>query len=129
MTDAARYPAQVFWTDQDEGFVAVAVDLPGCSAFGESQQEAIDELQNAIRAWIKAATEAGNSIPDPSKPVEQSPHSGKLLLRMPKALHSKLAASAVAESVSLNQYIIYLLTQSQTERSLKSRSAKTSRIA
>lgn len=67
MTDAKRYPAQVFWSDEDNGFVALAPDLPGCSAFGESRSEALTELDDAIEAWIAAAKDAGNPIPEPSK--------------------------------------------------------------
>ena len=67
MTDAERYPAQVFYSDEDEGFVALATDLPGCSAFGDTQEEAIRELRNAIVAWQLAAAKAGNPIPEPSK--------------------------------------------------------------
>jgi predicted RNase H-like HicB family nuclease len=39
--EAKRYPAHVFWSDDDNGFVALAPDLPGCSAFGESRFEAL----------------------------------------------------------------------------------------
>ena len=62
MTNVNRYPAHVFWSSEDEGFIAIAPDLPGCSAFGESQQEALTELQDAIAAWIEAAQSAGNPI-------------------------------------------------------------------
>jgi antitoxin HicB len=65
VTDASRYPARVFWSEEDRGFIAEAVDLPGCSAFGETQAEAIGELQNAIKAWIAAAKDAGNPVPQP----------------------------------------------------------------
>jgi predicted RNase H-like HicB family nuclease len=67
VTDAERYPAQVFYSDEDEGFIAVATDLPGCSAFGDTQEEAIRELRNAIVAWQAAAAKAGNPIPEPSR--------------------------------------------------------------
>jgi predicted RNase H-like HicB family nuclease len=68
VTDAQRYPAQVFYGDEDEGFISVAADLPGCSAFGDTQEEAIAGLRNAIVAWQMAAEKAGNPIPEPSKP-------------------------------------------------------------
>jgi len=61
----------VFWSDEDEGFVAVATDLPGCSAFGDTQEEALAELRDAIEAWIEAAKSAGNAIPEPSRPFLQ----------------------------------------------------------
>jgi predicted RNase H-like HicB family nuclease len=67
VTDAQRYPAQVFYSDEDEGFIALAPDLPGCSAFGDTQEEAIGELRNAIVAWQMAAAKAGNPIPEPTR--------------------------------------------------------------
>jgi predicted RNase H-like HicB family nuclease len=54
---------QVFWSDEDDGFIALAPDLPGCSAFGETQPEALAQLQDAIAAWIEATRAAGNPVP------------------------------------------------------------------
>ena len=110
MTDTGRYPAQVFWNEDDKGFIAVAPDLPGCSALGQTQQEALYELQDAIQAWIETAQAAGNLIPPPSAPASDHHHSGKVLLRMPRRLHAQLARAARQEGVSLNQYIVYLLS-------------------
>jgi predicted RNase H-like HicB family nuclease len=67
MTDPLRYPAHIFWTDEDGGFIALAPDLPGCTAFGDTQVEALSELHYAIAAWIEAAKAAGNPIPEPSQ--------------------------------------------------------------
>jgi predicted RNase H-like HicB family nuclease len=64
-----EYPSNVFWSDEDEGFVATAPDLPGCSAFGATQVQALAELHHAIDAWIEAATAAGNPVPQPSRPL------------------------------------------------------------
>jgi len=61
-----HYPAEAFWSEEDGGWIAVAPDLPGCSAFGESRPEALKELEPAIEAWIEAAKAAGNAIPQPS---------------------------------------------------------------
>jgi predicted RNase H-like HicB family nuclease len=127
VTDTKRYPARVFWSDEDEGFVAVAPDLPGCSAFGQTQQEAIAELQDAIQAWIEAAQSAGNPIPVPSRPESQ--YSGKVLVRMPRALHSQLAEAAKTDDVSLNQYIVYLLTWATTRHTLQGATLATVKIA
>jgi len=49
-----NYRANIFWSEEDGGFIAVALDLPGCSAFGETQEEAINELADAIEAWLQA---------------------------------------------------------------------------
>lgn len=113
--NSRRYPAQVFWSDEDEGFIARAPDLPGCSAFGETQEEAIDELQSAIEAWVEAANAAGNLIPAPSSPASETAYSGKVLLRMPKSLHARLAEGAKSEGVSLNSHIVCLLASSSAD--------------
>ena len=128
MTEAKRYPAQVFWSDEDEGFVALATDLPGCSAFGETQEEAVKELQGAIVASIEALQAAGNPVPKPSRPADANQYSGKVLVRMPKFLHAQLAASAQTEDVSLNQYIVARLAQNHTARTLEVHSGAVSAI-
>ena len=110
MTETNHYPAQVFWSNDDKGFIAVAPDLPGCSAFGRTRQDALNELQDAIQAWIEAAQAAGKPIPRPSAPATDHQHSGKVLLRMPRRLHAQLARAAKQEGVSLNQYIVYVLS-------------------
>jgi predicted RNase H-like HicB family nuclease len=119
VTDSNRYPAEVFWSEEDSGFIAIAPDLPGCSAFGLTQQEALAELQDAMAAWIEAAHSAGNPIPEPSDPAREADYSGKVLLRMPRDLHARLARLAKTETVSLNQYIVYLLTRASTHRSIE----------
>ena len=84
MSEVSRYPKQVFWSDQDEGFVAIASDLPGCSAFGDTEQKAILELDDAIFAWILAAKAAGNAVPAPSRPAESRQFGEKLLVPAPR---------------------------------------------
>ena len=106
--DTSRYPSEVFWSDEDEGFIAIAQDLPGCSAFGETQEEAIRELQDAITAWVAAAKAAGNPVPTPSPRPE---FSGKFVVRLPKTLHASLVRQAKFEDSSLNQYVVYLLAK------------------
>jgi predicted RNase H-like HicB family nuclease len=122
VTNTNRYPAQVFWSDDDDGFVAIAPDLPGCSAFGDTQGEALAQLQDAIAAWIEATRSAGNPIPPPSDPAREADYSGKVLVRMPRELHGQLARLAKAENVSLNHYVVYLLTSASTRHSIEASS-------
>jgi antitoxin HicB len=110
--DAQQYPAQVFYSDEDEGFIAVATDLPGCSAFGGTQEEAVAQLRDAIAAWQIAASKAGNPVPEPSKPQLDDLPSGKVLLRLPRSLHAQLIERAKQDNVSLNQYLVVALTAS-----------------
>jgi len=65
-TETFRYSVQVFWSDEDAGFIAAVPDLPGCSAFGETQHEALSEAQDAVAVWVEAMTAVGNPILAPS---------------------------------------------------------------
>jgi predicted RNase H-like HicB family nuclease len=110
-----RYPIEVFWSEEDEGYIAIAPDLPGSSAWGKSEADAITELRTAIDLWIKAAKKAGNPIPKPSDRADVN-YSGKFLMRVPKRLHAALARAAKTQGVSLNQYVLYLLTREHGDR-------------
>jgi antitoxin HicB len=50
---------EVFWSDDDEGYIVVVPDLPGCSAFGETPEAAVHEIGGAIEAWIGACRAVG----------------------------------------------------------------------
>jgi predicted RNase H-like HicB family nuclease len=65
----AKYPIEVFWSDEDEGYIAVVPDLAGCNAWGKTVAEAIREAHDAIDAWIKAAKSMKRTIPAPSAPA------------------------------------------------------------
>jgi predicted RNase H-like HicB family nuclease len=110
----ARYPANIFYSQEDEGYIATAPDLPGCSAFGETQEEAFAELQDAIAAWIAAAHAAGNPIPEPSSLKPPPKPSGKILIRIARELHAQLIEGAKRQGTSLNQHIAYLLAVAST---------------
>jgi len=106
-----KYPIEVFWSKEDEGYIAVVPDLPGCSAWGKTEAVAIEEVRNAIVAWLKAAKSAGRAIPEPTAPAGEEGYSGRFLLRVPRRLHAQLARNAKREGVSLNQYVLYLLAE------------------
>lgn len=110
-----RYPIEVFWSDEDKGYVAIAPDLPGSSAWGTTEADAIKELHTVMALWIKAAKKAGNPVPKASDPTDLN-YSGKFLMRIPKRLHADLARAAKAEGVSLNQYVLYLLSAKHSEK-------------
>ena len=90
------------------GFVAEIEDLPGCITQGETAAEALANADDARRLWLEAAREHGDPIPPPS--IDQR-YSGRLLVRMPKSLHRRLAVHARREGVSLNQYVVSLLAE------------------
>ncbi|HEX4437699.1 MAG TPA: type II toxin-antitoxin system HicB family antitoxin [Solirubrobacteraceae bacterium] len=59
------YHINLFYSDEDAAYVADIPDLEACSAFGASAEEALAEVEQAKRAWIAAALEAGRQIPEP----------------------------------------------------------------
>lgn len=117
MKKSQAYPTHVYWDERDQGFVALAPDLPGCSAFGKTKAKALRELERAIEAWIETSTAAGDPVPEPSPLPKPSGYSGKMLLRIPSSLHERLAKDAASEGVSLNQWMVTLLSSGAVFRS------------
>jgi len=60
-----RYTIEIFYSEEDEGYIAIVPELPGCSAFGETEEEALREIKTAIELWIEAAKKEGREIPKP----------------------------------------------------------------
>lgn len=101
-----QYPVTLYPAPEG-GYVAQIKDLPGCLTQGETLEETMANINEARELWIETAYEASDDIPLPSN---DDSYSGKLLLRMPKSLHRRLAETAENEGVSLNQYIVSLLS-------------------
>ncbi len=60
-----HYHINIFWSDEDGGYIADIPDLDSCSAFGATPAEALAEVERAKAAWIEAAREAGKPVPEP----------------------------------------------------------------
>ncbi len=106
--DAFKYRIVVRYSKEDEGYIAAVPELRGCSAWGESEAEAIEAVKEAAAAWLEAAK--ANKIPIPT-PIDEKRLSGKFALRMPIELHKELAFEAKTEGVSLNQHIVHKLAK------------------
>ncbi len=61
----SKYEIILYWSDEDEVYVADVPELPGCMAHGETQTEALKNAQSAIKLWVKTAKEFGDPIPEP----------------------------------------------------------------
>ena len=61
------YAIEIFYSEEDEGFIAIVPELSGCSAFGETEERALQEVKIAMRLWLETAKEIGRSIPVPQK--------------------------------------------------------------
>jgi predicted RNase H-like HicB family nuclease len=60
-----RYEIMIYWSEQDQAFIAEAPELPGCAADGATYQEALAAIEVVIREWIETAKELGRPIPEP----------------------------------------------------------------
>lgn len=105
------YSVHVIWSNEDEAFLATISELPGLTAFGDSQQEALEEAINIAEEMIAIKEDYGESIPEP---LVKKEYSGQTRLRLPKSLHESLAKEAELEGISLNTSIVHLLTKNYT---------------
>ena len=60
-----KYEIILFWSDDDQAFVAEVPELPGCIAHGDSQESALASVNEAIALWIATAEELGRAVPTP----------------------------------------------------------------
>lgn len=103
-----KYQIVLRFIPEDDLWVAAVPELPGCSTHGKTRAEALANIEEAIDEWVATAQEKGWPIPAPRTGLEE--YSGRFVVRLPKSLHRQLARLAEAEGVSLNQYVVYLLS-------------------
>jgi predicted RNase H-like HicB family nuclease len=60
-----KYEIIIFWSHEDNAFVAEVPELPGCMADGESYREALANAEQVIREWIETAHALGRPVPQP----------------------------------------------------------------
>ncbi len=60
-----KYQIVINWSTADNAYIAQAPELPGCFAHGDTQQEALVEIEQAINLWIETAQEFGDPVPRP----------------------------------------------------------------
>ena len=65
MKDQPKYRIEIFWSDEDGGYIANVPDLRYCSAFGESYEEALREVLVAMELHLDTLREEGRPIPEP----------------------------------------------------------------
>jgi predicted RNase H-like HicB family nuclease len=111
----SKYGFNLLWSKEDEGFIATCPDFPSLSAFGETPEEALTEAKVALELFIESLQASGDPLPEASEIIE---YSGQTRLRMPKSLHLSLAQNAAKEGVSLNTWLVTLLSERNSASSL-----------
>ena len=89
-------------------FYGQILELDGCQSNGDTMEELMESLNEAMEGYIEVKLEKGLPIPEPEIVDD---YSGKFNLRIPKSLHRRLAIEAEVEGVSLNQYAMYKLAK------------------
>ena len=60
-----KYEIIIYWSQEDDAFIAEVPELAGCAADGATYQEALDNVQVIIQEWIDTARELGREVPEP----------------------------------------------------------------
>ena len=108
----AKLPYTIILEQWDDGkgpyWVARIAELPHCLIHGDTPEEAVREIEEVKRDWIKSNLERGLPIPEP-RPRN---YSGQIRLRITPSLHKLLTYRAETEGMSLNQCMATLLAMS-----------------
>jgi predicted RNase H-like HicB family nuclease len=62
-----QYEIILYWSEEDQAYIAEVSDLPGCAADGLTYQEALQNVEVVMQEWIETASELSRSIPQPKK--------------------------------------------------------------
>ena len=62
-----KYALEIFYSDEEEGFIGLVPELPGRSSFGENEETTLHELRIAIDLWLQTARTMRRTIPNPGK--------------------------------------------------------------
>ena len=60
-----KYETIIYWSKDDDAYVAEVPELPGCMAHGETYEAALGNVKDAIQLWLDTAKEFGDPIPEP----------------------------------------------------------------
>lgn len=100
--------ARVLTPDENGGYTADVLEIPDCFSEGETADEAMENLEDAMRGWFEVAIEQGKAIPEP---LDVAEYNGKILLRAPKWVHRECVRRAEFDGVSLNQWLVEAIAE------------------
>ena len=97
--------------EKDGTYFVKVKELSGCMSTGDTPEEAIEMIHDAMRGWLEVTIEDGLEVPLPNVMKE---YSGRFVVRVPAYLHRNLAEQAKEEGISLNQFVVSLLSEKIT---------------
>lgn len=81
-----KYAIEIFYSEEDEGYIAVVPELPECSAFGETEENALVEVKAAMNLWLETAKKEHRNIPKPQgKEILKAVYKDLLISKPPSA--------------------------------------------
>jgi len=60
-----KYEVIIYWSDEDQAFIAEVPELPGCAADGKTYREALRNVETVVQEWLETARDLGRPIPKP----------------------------------------------------------------
>ena len=104
-----NYRIEVLKSKEGEGYTLRCPELRGCITCANTLEEGFEMIEDAKLSWFEACIEDKITIPEP---YDLEDYSGQFKLRIPKSLHKILAEKSRQEGISMNQYCLYLLSNS-----------------
>ena len=110
-----KYSLNICWSEEDQSYVCTSSLLPGLMAFGNTKEEALAEGEIALEGMLQSLKDEGSEVPQPDI---LEIYSGHFTLRLPRSFHRRLTEEAHKEGVSLNQLILFRLSESQGKQEI-----------
>lgn len=102
-----RYTYRVVWSEEDHEFVGLCAEFPSLSFLDRKRTKALDGIFRLVADVVKDMQKSKEVLPEP---LTEKKYSGELRVRMPPALHRRLAVQAAEEQTSLNAIIVRRLS-------------------
>ena len=99
------YLIRIFWSEEDQCYIAEVPELKGCSGMGPTPERALREASKSIENWLRVAKQEGIPVPKPLG----ARHSNRLNLRLPEEIVNQVKREAKERQMSLNQYVMWRL--------------------
>jgi predicted RNase H-like HicB family nuclease len=108
-TQFFKYELDIQWSEEDQCYIVIVPELPGCTTHGETPAEAVGMAQEAIELHIESLTARGLEVP---VPISEEELSGEFLVRTgDPTLHRKLKMAAKAKKKALNTFVVETLRE------------------
>ena len=97
-----HYTYRVTWSAEDGEYVGLCAELPSLSWLARTPEKALSGVRALVASVVKEMIESGEAVPEP---LAERSYSGEFRVRIPPALHRKLAMDAHEQQVSLNRLV------------------------